>query len=391
MSPVASLIDNLQSLSLKLTQGDNVKIRNEAVQLSRQITAALSRPEDVAAEMVFSPFTPIAVKIAIEMNLIKLIVDHNGAITSDELAERSNGEELLITRILRALASVGLVANVGERTWEATPVTRAIAAEGVSAGFRMVDEMILGAAVKAPKYLRETGHRCPTDPKGGFMQYAFQTKLSTFELFHSIPWAMKDFNTFMGSTIGARQIWVDWYPIEERLIYGSDPDTALLVDIGGGWGHDILAFHHKYPHKGKLILQDLPEVLKNKRDLPPGVEVIGYDFFFEQPVKGARAYYYHHILHDWPDHKCEEILTNVKNAMRPGYSKLCIHEMIVPDTQASTFVTTLDMAMMFLSGGMERTARQWKELLGRVGLEVTKVWAPPEDGADGIVEAIVKE
>lgn len=54
MSSATSLLSQLQSLSIKLEQEDDVKIRNEAVQLSRQITAALSRPEDVAAEMIFT-------------------------------------------------------------------------------------------------------------------------------------------------------------------------------------------------------------------------------------------------------------------------------------------------------------------------------------------------
>ncbi|KAI0430917.1 sterigmatocystin 8-O-methyltransferase [Xylaria sp. FL1042] len=383
MSSVISLIDNIKSLSLKLDQEDDVKVRNEVVQLSRQLTATLSRPED--------PFVPIAIKIAVEMNIIEHIVQTSGPITSDKLAELSGAEELLISRILRVIASVGLVANVGDRTWQATPVTKAIAFEGVSAGYRMIEEMVTGAAVKAPKYLRETGYRCPTDPSDGFMQYAFQTKLSSFELFHSIPWVMENFNKFMGSSMGARQIWTDWYPMQEQLIDGLDPKTPLLVDIGGGWGHDILAFHHKYPSKGKLILQDSPDIVKNKREFPDGVEAMSYDFFTEQPVKGARAYFYHHILHDWSDYKCEEILQSVRNAMKPGYSKLYIHEMIVPDAQASAYVAMLDMTMMCFNAGMERTARQWKELLARVGLEVVKVWTPPEDGAGGIVEAMVKE
>ena len=147
----------------------------------------------------------------------------------------------------------------------------------------------MGAAIKAPKYFREAGYRCPTNPNDGLMQYAFQTKLSSFELFHSIPWVMKDFNSFMGNSMGARQIWLDWYPIQESLIQGTstDKDSVLLVDIGGGWGHDILAFQEKYPNNGRLILQDLPAVVKDVRALPPGVEAQGYDFFTAQPVKGG--------------------------------------------------------------------------------------------------------
>ncbi|KAI0491088.1 hypothetical protein F4859DRAFT_460259 [Xylaria cf. heliscus] len=132
---------------------------------------------------------------------------------------------------------------------------------------------------------------------------------------------MRDFNRFTGNTMGARQIWLNWYPMQEQLIDGSDPenDPALLVDIGGGWGHDIIAFQNKYPNKGKLILQDLPNVIKDCRALPPGVEGIGYVIFTEQPIK---------------------------DAMKPGYSKLYIHEMIVPETQASAYVAMLDLTMM---------------------------------------------
>ena len=46
---------------------------------------------------------------------------------------------------------------------------------------------------------------------------------------------------------------------------------------------------------------------------------------------GARAYFYHHILHDWSDEKCLEILDAVKGSMTAGYSKILLHEMIVPE------------------------------------------------------------
>lgn len=147
--------------------------------------------------------------------------------------------------------------------------------------------MIVGAAHKAPNYLREGGYRCPTDPRDGFMQYAFRTKMTTFELFSSIPRIFKDFNTFMGSTMGARRYWVDWYPIQERLLDGADDNSALVVDVGGGKGHDVLAFHAKYPGRGRLVLQDLAPVMENLTDLDPGIEPMAYDFFTEQPVKGV--------------------------------------------------------------------------------------------------------
>lgn len=50
------------------------------------------------------------------------------------------------------------------------------------------------------------------------MQYAFQTKLTTFEYMSSVPPILKDFNTFMGNTMGARKYWIDWFPVQERLL-----------------------------------------------------------------------------------------------------------------------------------------------------------------------------
>ncbi|KAI0011122.1 O-methyltransferase-domain-containing protein [Xylariaceae sp. FL0662B] len=250
--------------------------------------------------------------------------------------------------------------------------------------------MIVGAAMKAPKWLKETGYRCPTDPDDGLMQYAFETKLTTFQLFSSMPDVLKDFNTFMGNTMGARSYCVDWFPVQERLLDGASKEFALLVDVGAGKGHDIIAFHDKYPDRGLLVLQDLAAVTDHIENLDPAIKRMAYDFFTEQPVKGARSYFYHHILHDWSDTKCLEILEQVKKAMTPGYSKLLLHEMIIPETGASTFHAMLDMTMMAFNAGMERSQKQWEELLSRVGLEVIKFWPPLQEDADGIVEAMLR-
>ncbi|KAF3018914.1 hypothetical protein E8E14_010495 [Neopestalotiopsis sp. 37M] len=302
----------------------------------------------------------------------------------------SGGEELMIILVLRPLASIGFVEEAGERAWRATPITQAMARDEIAAGHRMVGEMILGAAQKAPKYFKEYGYCCPTNPKDGLMQYAFQTKLTTFELFMSMPQVFKDFNTFMGNTMGARSYWVDWYPLRERLIDGATQDSALLVDVGAGKGHDLLALHEKFPDHGKLILQDLDGVIESLNGMDHSIELVAYDFFTEQPIKGARAYFYHHILHDWSDEYCLRILEQVRKAMKPGYSKLLLHEMIIPEEGAPPFFAMLDMTMMAFNSGMERTERQWEALLDQAGFKVIKFWPPPEQGADGIVEAELK-
>lgn len=164
--------------------------------------------------------------------------------------------------------------------------------DGDVAKYHLSGEMIVGAANKAPKYMKEAGYRCPTDPRDGLMQFAFQTKLTTFELFSSMPSVLRDFNMFMGNTMGARNYWVDWFPVRERLLEGADRSSVLLVDVGAGKGHDLLAFHEKYPGRGRLVLQDLPPVIDNIQGMNPAIELMTQNFFTEQTVQGELRVYH---------------------------------------------------------------------------------------------------
>lgn len=77
--------------------------------------------------------------------------------------------------------------------------------------------------------------------------------------------------------------------------------------------------------------------------------------------------------------------------MKPGYSRLLLHELIVPEQHTDTFTAVFDLVMMSFNAGAERTEQQWKGLLDISGFKVIKVWPAPEMGADGIIEAVLKE
>lgn len=74
--------------------------------------------------------------------------------------------------------------------------------------------------------------------------------------------------------------------------------------------------------------------------------------------------------------------------MAPGYSKLIIHELVLPEQNVDTSSAVFDLAMMAFNAGMERTGRQWIEVLGQAGFQNVRVWTAPEDGADGVIEAM---
>jgi hypothetical protein len=155
--------------------------------------------------------------------------------------------------------------------------------------------MLVSSAIKAPKYLRESKYKAPSEPTDGFVQYANQTKHNIFEYLQSIPSLFRDFNLFMGNTMGTREYWHDWYDVQGRLLSGfeSFADSTLLVDIGGGKGHDLVAFDATFgkgdkSYDGQLILQDLPQVLDDVSEdqLSSKIQKISHDFFEDQPVKG---------------------------------------------------------------------------------------------------------
>lgn len=108
-------------------------------------------------------------------------------------------------------------------------------------------------------------------------------------------------------------------------------------------------------------------------------------------LQGARAYYTHFILHDWPDADAIKIAKRVRDAMKPGYSRFLIHEHVVPPMGQDYEQTALDLIMMTNFGAKERSPAQWSELLEKnAGLKIVKIWTPI-NGIESVVECVRPE
>lgn len=180
-----------------------------------------------------------------------------------------------------------------------------------------------------------------------------------------------------------------FYPVAERL-GGVGESDVLIVDVGGATGHDLAEFHRKRPAmSGRLILQDqaaaISSIQENDR---PGIECTVHDFFTPQPVKGAKVYYMHSVLHDWSDDNARKILTHLKDALKPGYSKVLINENVVDDQGADWKITSLDWVMMEMLGSCERTETQWRALVKNVGLEISGIWKG-EGATESLIEVVL--
>ena len=94
--------------------------------------------------------------------------------------------------------------------------------------------------------------------------------------------------------------------------------------------------------------------------------------FFDHRI-GSKFYYLRAVLHDWPDEKCQLILSNIITAMDEN-SAILIDEMVLPDRNVNFYATQIDLTMMTALASMERTYSQWTALLESVDLKINKVY-----------------
>lgn len=204
----------------------------------------------------------------------------------------------------------------------------------------------------------------------------------------SQPAKAKNFQIWMDAVHQQKSSWLDVFPFE-KLVHDLGPRTPLFIDIGGGIGSQCAAIRAKFPQvPGRVVLQELPPAIQQA--IPTdGVEIMVHDFWTEQPIKGARAYYLRNILHDFPDEKCVLLLHKTMKAMGKD-SLILIDEIILPNQGTHWHATSSDINMMATVAGMERTERQWVALLGSAGLRVQQIWPYTEKLRESIIVAVPK-
>lgn len=147
-----------------------------------------------------------------------------------------------------------------------------------------------------PEYGMKTGWQSNGSYADGPFQLGAKTNLGFWEYLNEVPERMQLFNSGMRSqtTIGnGRRSGA--YPFAAEL--NKEPigtDEVLIVDVGGGRGQSLEAIKHDYPQlEGRLVLQDLPDVIADARSngLPEYIETSVSSFFKPQPIQGTTHYF----------------------------------------------------------------------------------------------------
>jgi hypothetical protein len=162
-----------------------------------------------------------------------------------------------------------------------------------------------------------------------------------------------------------------------------------IVDVAGGHGALLAAVLTAAP-SARGVLYDQPDVVAGagrafkEAGVGDRCELVGGDFFDSVP-SGGDAYLLSNVIHDWDDDRSVEILVNCREAMAEG-GRVLLVEAVMPDaTGSSPVVKLMDLNMLVLCGGRQRTKVEFAELFDRAGLALTRI---VHGGMHSVVEAV---
>jgi hypothetical protein len=164
--------------------------------------------------------------------------------------------------------------------------------------------------------------------------------------------------------------------------------TQTLVDVGGGHGSVLATIIRRYPNM-KGILYDLDHVIRGAEPYLKSAGVfercrtIAGNFFDSVP-SGGDTYIMKNIIHDWDDERALTILRNIRSAL-PDRGKLLLLEIVLAPG-GDPLGSLADIEMMALPGGRERTVEEYRQLLSRAGLRLTRI--VPTKSPQSVIEAV---
>jgi len=297
------------------------------------------------------------------------------ALAAGDLAEKVGANPAYLYRVLRALATVGVCSEDARGRFKLTPVGATLRS-GVRGSLRDFALMI------ADDYNVRAWTSLTDALRSGQTAFELHFGAPVFDWLRTHPEQGREFSAAMASiSSGAVDAVARAYP------FGR---FANLVDVGGAHGHLLAAILRRFK-KLRGVLYDQPHVVAGAAASgfvdAPGVrercQVMGGSFFDSVPA-GADAYVLKDIIHDWDDAKCARILGHCRDGIAPGGRVLIVDRVVRPGNDPD-WSKWLDVNMLVVPGGQERTEKEFRTLLEKSGLRLLKIH--PTESPLSIVEA----
>jgi C-methyltransferase len=297
-----------------------------------------------------------AIHVVAELGIANYVSD--AAVSVGELARLTGSHPAHLERLMRCLAGHGIFAERAPGEFAATSLSNVLRDDApcsLRSGLRMVNAAWWAAV--------------------GALGHSVTTGETAFVHLHEDPffaWMKKnpdDQIRFDAGMAGNSRT------SDEAIARAYDfSKVDQVVDVGGGRGGLVRAIVERHPGV-KAVLFDQPQVVQHSMLPTEGVlagrcSSVAGDFFQTAPP-GAQVYLIKGVLHDFDDEQCVAILRNCRRAMAPRGRILIVERFIAPDNRAHE-AKTIDLLMMALLGGRERTIVEWEQLLRSADLQLER-------------------
>ncbi len=326
--------------------------------------AAAAPAEDVARlrTLITQYFTSRALYAAAVLDVAGALA--GGPKSIDQLATDVGGHPQSLYRVLRALAASGIFEEERDRRFRNTPLSELLRS-GATGSLR--DLALLFGDETSWRSWEGIVHAVRTGEAP--FEHVYGERF--FDYLQGHPDTAAMFDRAMASASSSTNAAV----VEAYDFSG----LGTLVDVGGGTGAALCSILQATPGLGGIVF-DLAHVQQRalefiaERGLSDRCRFVAGSFFETVP-SGAGGYFMKHILHDWGDAECGQILVACRRAM-DAKARLLICERIVPPGNEPSPAKLIDLHMLMTNhGGMERTEAQYRELLGSAGLRLARVVA----------------
>jgi hypothetical protein len=344
----------------------------------QRMSQQLSTPDAAsqAAQLILQLGTGYIASSALQVAARLTIADRlaAGPRTAAELAAETGVQADALYRVLRTLSSMGVFVEMPSRRFALNPAAELLRTNHPARHHPLILWMT------DPFHFRtyaETMHSVET----GRPAADKVAGMPVFEYFAKDRELSDTFNNAM--TAFSAQV----APAALRAYDFSG--IEVLVDVAGGHGELLMSIASAYPHL-RGILFDVDHVAAGAAariqaaGLADRVQTAAGDFF--KSVPAADSYILKHIIHDWDDERATLILENIRRAMtRTAASRVVLLESVLQPANQPDFGKLIDVEMMLMPGGRERTAEEFGALFERAGFTLSRI--VPTESPLSVVEA----
>jgi SAM-dependent methyltransferase len=314
-----------------------------------------------------------AIYVAAKLGIADLLKDGPQSCFALAAATGSDGRSLF--RLMRALAGVGVFSHVSGDCFALNRLATSLQTDAPASLKAMVITIgeIHYQACGSLLYSVQTGSPAFDDVFGASLFDYLQQHADTAGAFHH---GMTDLSSMLVYAV---------------LTAYDFTGIASIVDIGGGEGKFLQKILELNPQMRGTVFDTASTLGKGRQELNHGAiggrcSYVSGDFFDSVP-EGADAYLLCGVIHDWDDGRAMKILGNCRRAMASN-GRVLLVDMVVPESDASCFSKLLDLNMLVMTGGRERTTAEFRTLLDAAGYKLTRI--VPTMAPQSVIEASPK-